>query len=71
MTTYTRGPRTLTTAQAAAACGVPAGSFHAWAHRRGVHELHRVRIGRSTVTVWDRDALARATAPDQDTDADE
>jgi hypothetical protein len=55
--------RTLTTSEAATALGIPPGSFARWARARGVEPLRRMRIGRSTVTVWSIAALATATRP--------
>ena len=39
-------------------------SFARWAYNHGVRPLHRVRIGRSTVTAWSMADLARVTAPE-------
>lgn len=55
------GIRTLTTAEAAYLLGIRAGSLRKWARQRGVEPLHTVRVGRSTVTVWDPLALGRAS----------
>ena len=54
---------TLTTTEAARMLGVDPRSFARWAYAHGVHPLHRVRVGRSTVTAWSMADLARATAP--------
>ena len=54
---------TLTTTEAAAMLGVDPRSFARWAYAHGVRPLHRVRIGRSTVTAWPMADLARVTAP--------
>ena len=43
--------------------GVDPRSFARWAYAHGVRPLHRVRIGRSTVTAWSMTDLARVTAP--------
>lgn len=51
--------RTLTTTQAAHLAGVDPRLFARWARNHGLTPLHRVRIGRSTVTVWSADALMR------------
>lgn len=54
--------RTLTTAEAATVLGHPPGSFHRWATTHlHVQPLRRIRIGRSTVTVWSVQALTDAT----------
>jgi hypothetical protein len=53
---------TWTTAEAAHAAGVHPSSFARWAKARGLEPLHRVRIGRSTVTVWLRAAVVDAGA---------
>ena len=52
--------KTLTTAQAAHLAGVDPRLFARWARARNLAPLHRVRIGRSTVTVWSYDALLAA-----------
>ena len=54
---------TLTTTEAATMLGVDPRSFARWAYAHGVRPLHRVRIGRSTVTAWSMTDLAKATAP--------
>jgi hypothetical protein len=54
---------TLTTTEAATVLGVDPRSFARWAYAHGVRPMHRVRIGRSTVTAWSMADLARATAP--------
>jgi hypothetical protein len=43
---------TLSTAAAAKLAGVDPRSFARWARARRIQPLHRVRIGRSMVTVW-------------------
>lgn len=48
---------TLTTREAAYLVGVDPRSFHRQAKARDIHPLHRVRIGRSIVTVWSRHTL--------------
>lgn len=55
--------RTLTTSEAALLYSFPPGSFARWARARGVEPLRRMRIGRSTMTVWSIAALADATRP--------
>jgi hypothetical protein len=52
---------TLTTAEAAWLLGIDPRSFTRWARERGVEPLRRMRIGRSTVTVWSLAALKQAT----------
>ena len=54
---------TLTTTEAATLLGVDPRSFARWAYHHGVRPMHRVRIGRSTVTAWSMVDLAKATAP--------
>ena len=44
--------KTLTTTAAAKLAGVNPRSFARWARDHDLHPLHRVRIGRSFVTVW-------------------
>jgi hypothetical protein len=44
--------KTLTTAEAARLAGVDPRVFRRWARNHNLEPLHRVRIGRSTVTVW-------------------
>ena len=46
--------------------GVDPRSFARWAYAHGVRPLHRVRIGRSTVTAWSMTDLAKATAPKEE-----
>lgn len=53
--------RTLTTTEAAWFAGVEPRSFTRWARHRGITPLHRVRIGRSTITVWSVRSLLAAT----------
>lgn len=48
---------TMTTWEAATYAGVDPRSFRRWARARGLYPLHRVRIGRSFVTVWSRAEL--------------
>lgn len=55
--------RTMTTAEASSALGIDPRSLARWARARGVEPEHRVRIGRSTVTVWSVAKLAAATRP--------
>jgi hypothetical protein len=62
--------RTLTTTEAAGLLGIDVRSFRRWARAHEVEPLHRVRIGRSWVTAWDRDALGTVTAPVLDAEGD-
>ncbi len=56
------GRLTLTTAQAAHLAGVDPRVFRRWARAHHLEPLHRVRIGRSFVTVWsEQDLLAAGT----------
>ena len=54
---------TLTTTEAASFIGINPRSFRRWARNHGVEPLHRVRVGRSTVTAWSMADLGRVTAP--------
>ena len=54
---------TLTTTEAASFIGINPRSFRRWARNHGVEPLHRVRVGRSTVTAWAMADLGRVTAP--------
>lgn len=58
--------RTLTTTEAAYYVGVDPRSFARWARRRGLQPVRRLRIGRSTVTVWSVARLIDATLPVND-----
>ena len=55
--------RTLTTTEAAWLSGVDPRSFTRWARHHGITPLHRVRVGRSTLTVWSVRSLLAATHP--------
>lgn len=50
------------TATAAHAVGLAASGFRTWARRRGLDPIRHERRGRSTVAVWDLDAVYAATA---------
>ncbi len=51
---------TLTTTQAANLTGDDPRLFARWARAHHLEPLHRIRIGRSTVTVWSYAALLEA-----------
>lgn len=53
---------TLTTTEAAWLLGIDPRSFARWAKERGLEPERRMRIGRSTVTVW---SIVRLTAASQ------
>ena len=55
--------KTLTTTQAAKLAGVDPRKFAQWARARGLEPLHRVRVGRSTLTVWSYASLLDKGAP--------
>lgn len=42
-------------------------SFARWARTHGLHPVHRVRVGRSTITAWSLADLRRVHAPVVDT----
>lgn len=54
--------QTLSTTEAAYILGIDPRSLVRWARERGVEPERRMRIGRSTVTVW---SVARLTAASQ------
>lgn len=58
--------QTFTTTEAAYLAGVPARSFSRWARERGIDPVRRMRIGRSTVTLWARADLLAASQLDAD-----
>lgn len=49
-----------TTDKAAAAVGVAPSSFRAWAADRGLKAVRHVRLGRSSVALWDLDQVFEA-----------
>ncbi len=51
---------TLTTTQAAHLAGVDPRVFRRWARAHRLEPLHRIRIGRSFITVWSYEALIKA-----------
>jgi predicted site-specific integrase-resolvase len=53
----------LTTTEAADLLGIDPKSFARWARHHGIVPVHRVRVGRSTVTAWSMAQLAAVTAP--------
>jgi hypothetical protein len=57
---------TFTTTEAAFLAGVDARSFVRWARERGIEPVRRMRIGRSTVTLWARADLLAASQLDVD-----
>lgn len=61
--------KTLTTTAAAHLAGVDPRVFRRWARAHHLEPLHRVRIGRSTVTVWSEADLLKAGARRLDTEA--
>lgn len=56
--------RRVTTAQAARLVGVQEDTFRSWAQRRGLRRVDQIRLGRSTINVWDADEVLAATAVD-------
>lgn len=56
---------TLTTTAAAKLAGVDHRSFARWARAHHLEPLHRVRIGRSMVTVWSEHAVIHARVLDK------
>lgn len=52
--------KTLTTTAAAKLAGVDPRLFRRWARARNLEPLHRVRVGRSTLTVWSEAELLAA-----------
>ncbi len=54
---------TLTTAEAAFLLGLSPGSLARWCRAHGVQPLCRMRVGRSTITVWRVADLKAASAP--------
>ena len=52
---------TLTTTEAAWFLGIDPRSFGRWARERGIAPERRMRIGRSTITVWSVAKLTEAT----------
>jgi hypothetical protein len=57
---------TFTTTEAAYLAGVDPRSFTRWARERGIEPVRRMRIGRSTVTLWARANLLAASQLDVD-----
>ena len=53
--------KTLTTTEAAHLAGIDRRSFARWARLHHLTPLHRVRIGRSYVTVWSESDLIAAS----------
>jgi phage terminase Nu1 subunit (DNA packaging protein) len=53
--------QTFTTTEAASLTDVDPRSFTRWARERGIEPVRRMRIGRSTVTLWSLAALKQAT----------
>lgn len=51
---------TVSTREAATLLGKDPASFHRWATAAGIKPLRRMRIGRSTVTVWSVEAIRAA-----------
>lgn len=49
----------LTTAEAAHLAGVAPNSFARWARRHGITPVGRQRVGRSYITLWSLESLAR------------
>jgi len=62
--------QTFTTTDAAHIAAVDPRSFVRWARERGIEPVRRMRIGRSTVTLWARADLLAATRQPTQLDAD-
>lgn len=56
-------PRVVTTAMAAQAAGKSVRAFRVWARRHAVSPAARVRVGRSTHSLWDVEDVLDAITP--------
>lgn len=56
--------RRVTTTEAARLVGIQEDAFRTWARRRGLQRIGQIRLGRSTINIWDADEVLAATAVD-------